>query len=160
MAIGDIKEEGIKSRIIKFSRTSNKRFIPAVNLVKFGEGRATCVKIVTSMYLSREGISVDAMLGAHVVLGTIMDVELLELVSIGQGAPRDVDVVLRVFVNSEDQGLAGVLERPADFVLVEMNVSEERVEEQFVWLDIDRRLSSSLVAQVPLGVDQAPKPRT
>jgi len=53
-------------------------------------------------------VSVDAVLGALVVFGAVVDVDFLELVSVGERASGDVDVVLGVAVHPHHQRLPGV----------------------------------------------------
>jgi hypothetical protein len=42
-------------------------------------------------------------------------------------------------------------------VLVYVQLPEVRVEQQFVGLQVDRRLSPTLIAEAPFWVDKAPK---
>jgi hypothetical protein len=55
----------------------------------------------------------DAVLRAQVVLNAIMYVYFLELVTIGERTPGNVDMVFGVLVHSEHKGLSRVLQCPA-----------------------------------------------
>lgn len=56
----------------------------------------------------------DPMLGALVILCAIMYIYLFELVSIGERAPGNVDVVFRVLIHSEHDGLSRVVQCSAN----------------------------------------------
>lgn len=45
-------------------------------------------------------------------------------------------------------------------VLINMQLSQVRIEEQLIGHHIDGRLASSFVAHVPLRIDEAPETRT
>lgn len=53
---------------------------------------------------------------SSVILHAIVEVYLFKLVSVGEGAAADVDLVLGVLLHSKDQGLPGVLEDAADLM--------------------------------------------
>lgn len=57
------------------------------------------------------------MFRTSVVFHSIMEVDLLELVAVGERSSADVHLVLRVLLHSEDQGLSCVLEDSADLVM-------------------------------------------
>lgn len=61
-------------------------------------------------HLARKTVSVDVVLAALAVLRAVVNVNLLELIAIGERTARDVDVLLGVLVNAKHQRLAGVVQ--------------------------------------------------
>lgn len=56
------------------------------------------------------------MLGALLVLGTVVDVNLLELVSIRQGSSGYIYMLLSVLIHPEHQRLSGIVEGTANLL--------------------------------------------
>ena len=59
-------------------------------------------------HLGWEGITIDAVLGAPLIVEPVVHMYLLELVLVGEGAARHVDVVPRGVVHSEYHAVARV----------------------------------------------------
>lgn len=64
-------------------------------------------------YLGREGVAVDAVLGAAVVPQAVVNVYLLELVPVGQRAARHVDVMSCRVLHSEHDTVPRVADTAA-----------------------------------------------
>lgn len=75
--------------------------------------RDTKMKYKVSTYFSREGVSLDAVLGTLLVFHPIVDVYLLELIAISQGSAGDIYVLFGVLVYPKDKGLACVVQKTA-----------------------------------------------
>jgi len=79
----------------------------------FGNGNGNAVSVFTGTYLGGEGVSVDAVFRAPVVLNAIVHVYFLELVLVRQWPTRDVDVVPRGIVHSEHDTVSSVADTAA-----------------------------------------------
>lgn len=66
------------------------------------------------VYLCRESVSLDAVLGSVSVLGAVVQEDLLDLVAVSERAARYVDGqrVLRPGVRPEHQRLASIMQHP------------------------------------------------
>jgi len=73
-----------------------------------GNGNENAVCVFTGTYLGGEGVAVDAVFRAPVVLNAIVHVYFLELVLVRQWTTRDVNVMPRGIVHSEHNTVAGV----------------------------------------------------
>jgi hypothetical protein len=69
--------------------------------------------VFTGTYLSREGVAVDAMFRAPVVLDAIVHVYFLELVLVREWSTCDVNVVTRGIVHSEHDAVSSVADTAA-----------------------------------------------
>lgn len=85
---------------------------------------------------------------------------LVELVPITQRATRYVDRMARVIVHGENYTVAGVGQHTTYPVLVHVKGLQVRVEEEPGRFQVHRRLTSALVAQPPIRIDQTPEPGT
>lgn len=62
-------------------------------------------------YLTGKAVPVDVMLRALVVVRTVVEVDLLELVPVGERAAGNIYMLLGVLLHPEDQRLASVVQR-------------------------------------------------
>lgn len=63
---------------------------------------------------SRKGMMIDLVFRSSVIIQTIVKVYLFELVSVGQRASTDVDLMLAVLFYPEHEGLTSVLKNTTD----------------------------------------------
>lgn len=70
------------------------------------------MKICT--HFSRKGMMIDLVFRSSVIIQTIVKVNLFELVSVGQRASTDVDLMLAVLFDPEHEGLTSVLKNTTD----------------------------------------------
>lgn len=99
------------------------------------------------------------MLAAGVVVHAVVYVYLVELIAIAQGPTRYVYQLASVIVDAEDNAVAGVGQHAVHLVLVDVQELEVTVEQQPVRLEIDGRLTTALVAERPVRIDEAPERR-
>jgi len=78
-----------------------------------GNGNENAVCVFTGTYLGGEGVAVDAVFRAPVVLYAIVHVYFLELVLVRQWTTRDVNVVPRGIVHSEHDTVPSVADTAA-----------------------------------------------
>lgn len=87
-------------------------------------------------YLSWKGVIVDRMLWTFFIVSSIVNVELFELIPIRQRTSSNVNVLLRVLVDTKHHWLASIVKRTADlelpnyFYLIEMD-------SYFVFVDVN-----------------------
>ena len=79
----------------------------------FRNGNENAVHVLTGTYLGGEGVAVDAVFRAPVVLNAIVHVYFLELVLVRQWTTRDVNVVPRGIVHSEHDTVSSVADTAA-----------------------------------------------
>ena len=78
-----------------------------------GNGNGNAVSVFTGTYLGGEGVAVDAVFRAPVVLNAIVHVYFLELVLVRQWTTRDVNVVPRGIFHSEHDTVSSVADTAA-----------------------------------------------
>lgn len=103
---------------------------------------------------------VHGVLASGPIVQSKMQMYLVELVPITQRAARYVDRVARVVVHGEHHAVASVCQHTAHPVLVHVKGLQVRVEEEPGRLQVHRRLTSALVAQPPIRIDETPEPGT
>jgi len=79
----------------------------------FGNGKEKAVSVFTETYLGGEGVAVDAVFRAPVVLNAIVHVYFLELILVGQWTTRDVNVVPSGIVHGEHDAVTSVADTAA-----------------------------------------------
>ncbi|KZC08057.1 hypothetical protein WN55_09120, partial [Dufourea novaeangliae] len=111
-------------------------------------------------YLRRKRMSIDSVLAPGSIVQAEVQMDLVELITVAQRTVRYVHGMTRVVVHREDNAVPGVRQYTGDFVLVQMQRLEIRVEKKSGRLEVHRRLSSALVAEPPVRIDQTPEAGT
>lgn len=105
-------------------------------------------------------MSVHGVLATGPIVQSKMQMYLVELIPIAQRATGYVHRMARVIVHGEDHAVASVRQHTAYPVLVHVEGLQVRIEKEPGRFQVHRRLTSALVTQPPIRIDQTPEAGT
>lgn len=118
------------------------------------------LNIILRTHLRGKRVSVHGVLATGPIIQPKMQMYFVELIPITQRATRYVDRMARVIVHGENYAVASVRQHTTYPVLVHVKGLQVRVEEEPGRFQVHRRLTSALVAQPPIRIDETPEPGT